>query len=334
LIKLENEKLQVVVVPEVGGTIRSIRHLELDSSVLGETPWDTVDLPELSVAARDEATWLTRYSGGWPLLFPNGGDACEYGGASHGFHGEASISPWRAELSRDGKSVHLRRHFFTVPVEMSRTIEVDDEVVRVTETVRMHGQVPVEVMWGHHPTFGSDLLDGPFEIVGGARTVVADDEFDAAANPLLPGGHGDWPLAKGKSGPFDMSRPTGRLGAMACLQEFVESWVSVRRLDNRVAVALSWEPDVFPLMWLWIEFGGTSEAPWFGRGRLLGLEPNTTWPARGLAASSASGGSLMVIEPGRELTSRICLHVFRPAGTVTGVDHLGRARSGDVPDSS
>ena len=66
----------------------------LGLSVLGTVPWDPIDAPIDSLAARDEAEWLTRYTGGWPLLFPNGGDACTVDGVFHGFHGEASITPW------------------------------------------------------------------------------------------------------------------------------------------------------------------------------------------------------------------------------------------------
>ena len=62
--------------------------------MLGKVPWDPVDAPIASLAARDEPEWLTRYTGGWPLLFPNGGDACTVDGVFHGFHGEASIAPW------------------------------------------------------------------------------------------------------------------------------------------------------------------------------------------------------------------------------------------------
>ena len=90
-ISIASDELRVSVNPNVGGTITEIVHLGTGLSVLGEVPWDPVDAPIGRFAARDEMHWLSRYTGGWPLLFPNGGDACTVDGVFHGFHGEASI---------------------------------------------------------------------------------------------------------------------------------------------------------------------------------------------------------------------------------------------------
>src|SRR5262249_60462072 len=100
--------------------------------------------------------------GGWPILFPNGGDACSFEGMFHGFHGEASVVPW--ETNRDGTALRLRRRFFTVPAEMHRELRVEGDSLTIRETVRLDGDRPIKAMWRHHPTFGSDLLDGPFAI--------------------------------------------------------------------------------------------------------------------------------------------------------------------------
>ncbi len=97
---------------------------------------------------------------------PNGGDACTVDGVFHGFHGEASISPWRCKASAG--SLRLVRRFETVSVEMERMLTVKADKLVVLERFACKGTEPVDVMWGHHPTFGSDLLDGPFEITAGA----------------------------------------------------------------------------------------------------------------------------------------------------------------------
>src|SRR5688572_5209344 len=90
--------LRITVNPRVGGTITSIIHRDSGLSVLGQVPWPVIDAPLDTGAARNEPEWLTRYTGGWPLLFPNGGDACQIDGVFHGFHGEASITPWTASI--------------------------------------------------------------------------------------------------------------------------------------------------------------------------------------------------------------------------------------------
>jgi hypothetical protein len=60
------------------------------------------------------------------------------------------------------------------------------------------------------------------------------------------------------------------------------------------------------------------------------LEPNTTWPATGLADVNQRGGRLMTLRPGAEITGTVRLNVFKPDGAVLGVDAAGYAISKPV----
>ncbi len=323
-IVIESRELRVTINPRVGGTITEIRHLPSNLSVLGETPWDAVNAPIATFAARDEPEWLTRFTGGWPLLFPNGGDACQFGGIFHGFHGEGSISPW--EFTATSKTIRMSRRFFSVPVEMQRELKVSGDMLVIRERLRMDGARPVEVMWGQHTTFGSDLVDGPVEITTNAARASVDSMYDPPANPLAPGGQGDWPMVPGKQGSVDLSKPAAPVAASGYLHDFAgPAWAAIRRLDNRIAAALSWDAATYPCAWLWYELEGTPEPPWHGRGRMIGIEPNTTRSGSGLADAKARGTGLLTLEPGAELSTELRLHVFEPKGAVTGVEADARA---------
>ncbi|MFN4140212.1 hypothetical protein [Aestuariivirga sp.] len=314
MITLESAELAITLDPRVGGTITSIMHRKTGLSILGTVPWDTQEGPFPGTGAQDENAWLPYYTGGWPLLFPNGGDACNFGGVFHGFHGEASITPWRAEL-REGR-VTLTRRFFTVPVTMSRTMSLSGAELVIEEEVEMTGGTPVDVMWGHHATFGSDLLSGPFEITSGAGRVMVDGVYDPAANMLLPGACGELSAMPGKRGAVDISRPKAPLSALLYLDRFDVAWAAIRRLDDAIAVKLEWDSKLFPCAWLWCELQGLVDPPWHGRAMLIGIEPNTTRPAFGLAQATARGGRLLQLEPGSCHRTRLSLFVFRPSGPI------------------
>lgn len=307
---IENPDLSVTLDPEVGGAITTIIHRKSGLSVLGKVPWQAIASPIASHAAREESEWLTRYTGGWALIFPNGGDACLVDATFHGFHGEASVAPWTA--SATSTTIELVRRFVAVPVEMRRELWLEDDRLVIREHLHMLGERPIEVMWGHHPTLGSDLLAGPVEITSSARKVTVDQTYDPAANPLQPGAAGHWPLVQGKDGPVDLSRPCDPMASLAYLHDFGDAWIAVRRLDDAIAVRLSWEARRFPCAWLWCELAGTMEQPWQGKTRLIGIEPNTTWPGIGLAKAKASGGTLLRLHPGDELDATLCFHVFQP----------------------
>lgn len=328
-VVLESASLRVTVRPHVGGTITEIRHKPTGLSVLGTVPWEAVDAPLESGAAPDEPVWLTRYTGGWPLLFPNGGNACSVDGVFHGFHGEASITPWEAEAS--GSSIRLSRRLASVPVRMRREISLDDDLLTIRESAELEGKEAATVMWGHHPTFGSDLLAGEFEIQSGACSVTVDEEYDPPSNPLRPGTIGAWPMVPGKDRTIDLRRPLAGnpeagMAALAYLYDFESPWISIRRLDNAVAATLSWDSSVFPSLWYWIELGGTPDAPWSGRARLIGLEPNTTRLAYGLAEAKRRDAGTLTLQAGSAHSAFIRLHVCEPSGVVHGMDSDGRAR--------
>ena len=327
-VVLESGSMRVTVRPHVGGTITEILHKDTGLSVLGTVPWEPIDAPLESGAAPDEPVWLTRYTGGWPLLFPNGGNACSVDGVFHGFHGEASISPWEAEAS--GSSIRLSRRFASVPVRMRREISVDDDLLTIRESAENEGNESATVMWGHHPTFGSDLLAGEFEIQSGARSVTTDEAYDPPSNPLHPGATGAWPMVPGKDRTIDLSRPLAGgpeagMAALAYLYNFESPWISIRRLDNAVAATLSWDSSIFHCLWYWIELGGTSDAPWSGRARLVGLEPSTTRLAYGLAEAKRRDAGVLTLEAGSVRSAFIRLHVHKPSGVVHGIDADGRA---------
>ena len=204
-------------------------------------------MPYVSASPADELAWLTRYPGGWPLLFPNGGAGCTFEGVQHGFHGEASLAPWEAER-KDG-ALHLVRRFFTVPVTMERAISLDDDVLVVDETVHMEGAQPVRVLWNHHPTFGAELLADDFTIETSAGCGHGRRYLRSASQSAATGRHGGrGPPCPERPGTCDLSRPKAPFASVSYLSDFDRAWVALRRLDGTIGAALSWDASHSSLM--------------------------------------------------------------------------------------
>jgi hypothetical protein len=320
---LENVDLRVVLSPDIGGTVTEIYHKGLRQSVLGRVPWNPVRRPEPDLFATNEDIWLTRYTGGWPLLFPNAGDACHFRGVDHGFHGEASLAQWQVTPLPDG--LRLERFFDALPVRMTRNFTLDGDVLNLTETAEAEGTDAIAVMWGQHVTFGSDLLEGPVIVEAGAVKIAVDDAYDPPENPWLAGASGDWPQVPSRNGRSDASRPEGPMATLAYLTGFNRPFVAIRRLDGAVGAVLSWQGDVYDCVWYWCELGGTPGPPWHSRARLIGLEPCSTPCGHGLAEAARRKARLIRLCPGQPVTASLRLHVFQPAGAVTGTDPCGRA---------
>lgn len=308
-VVLQNGILSAVITPGMGGTMTSLRHLPSGAEVLARPPWQAQDTP-LPQGAADEAEWLSRWSGGWPVLFPNAGDACRDGTVQHGFHGAASVTPW--DVAEDGAGVILRLRLASVPVTMTRHFALHGPQVHLVETVQAEG--PCTVLWGQHVTLGGDLLSAPVRVETGARRLRSCATYDPKANPLIPDAVGAWPHLPGKRGQVDLSAPPDGVALLACLTDFADApWARLMRTDGALAARLDWTADPWPLAWLWVETGGTPEAPWNGQARMIGLEPCSTWPATGLAAARAAGGTVITLTPGEVRHSRITLTIETPA---------------------
>jgi hypothetical protein len=304
-VVLDNGLLRATVAPGLGGTILSLAHLPSGLSALGTVPWRADPEPP-AAPPMTEAAWLRHYTGGWPILFPNGGEACVAGGATHGFHGEGSVSPWRAEA--EPAAVTLTRRFASVPATLTRRIALAADTLSVTTEAR--AGAPCAAIWGEHATFGGDLLAGAFRFETAGAALRADPGYDPPANPLLPGGEGRWPHLPGKDGgTLDLSRPAEGWAALVYLSDFTRPEITLARDDGRLAATLSWQGEVFACLWYWIELAGTPDPPWGGRTRLIGLEPCSTAATDGLARAAARGDRLVRLEPGRAIGAEVRLRL-------------------------
>jgi hypothetical protein len=304
-------ELEVAVSAVFGGGITGVRHVTTGAELLWRTPWAAETPPPPADTPLEVDSWVGHSLGGWQVLLPNGGDACDWQGTRHGFHGEASVVPWSVTRRADA-SVTLTAALATVPLDAKRTITVSGADVVMRERLTNRSGHPADVIWTHHPGFGGDLLAGPVTIETNARTIGLDDRAAVTGVDATPGDRGHWPQV----GAADLRRPAEGNALLGYLSDWDGApWVSVTRDDGSLGVRLAWDGAVFPYCWMWQELGGTTGPPWHGAVRVIGIEPSTSWPGQGLARVARATGTTFRIAGRGSISSSVTLSVFAAAGT-------------------
>lgn len=144
---------------------------------------------------------------------------------------------------------------------------IEDEVVGT-------GDRSATYRLGQHPAFGGDLVRGILDVSIAAERVTVHSV------------HPDHVLTRPRvitSGSTDFSGGFSVRGDFASPRRFLSGHfdrlqtgrATVTNLDNGLGVVLSWDSGALPHAWLWVESGATTQWPWFGQGRVIGIEPCT-----------------------------------------------------------
>jgi hypothetical protein len=256
VVRLGAGELRAVIDPGHGA---EMDELEMTGrQVLSNTPWER----RPAVPADDESDWLGAWQGGWQILFPSAGRAGMADGRWHPFHGASSQASWTVQA---GAPAAATLCWADDGWDLKRRVTLSEYAVRVeteatNNTARARPAVAVE-----HLTFGDDLLAaGPLHLQSGPCQLQALDGDGAPTGKLrrwpIGGDAEDWSLVP-------TSGPASRFGTLVGLDD---TSLGLRLADLQLRVR--WDPSL-PFLWYWLELDATSQAPWSGSTRALGLEP-------------------------------------------------------------
>jgi hypothetical protein len=255
-VVLENSTLRVTVLAAKGTDVVEFNYKPLD---LDFAPISPGGIREPRYESPDPAAaFMECYPGGWQEVLPNGGAPSSHAGASYGQHGEISLAPWDHWIERDdpgGVTIAFEIALRTVPLRLTKRLSLDRTTpeLRFEETLVNESDEPVDVMWGHHIAFGPPFL------TAGTRLETAVD------TPVL-----------GQGSSID----------------YLTGLDTYTIRDDRTALRVSWDARTMPYLWVWQEHGGTRAYPWWGRMRIIGLEPFSSYPTDGLAEAVRNGTAL------------------------------------------
>jgi hypothetical protein len=301
-VVLENERLRATFLVDRGTDLVELndKRRDLDFvwlSPAGPRPPGTGGSPD---AVGD---FLDGYPGGWQEVLPNGGAPARYRGAALAQHGEIARLPWDYAVTADAEdevAVTFTVATPRLPVRLAKTVSLRSGAASLSfvETLVNEAPVPVEVMWGHHITFGRPFLRPGCRIrLPEGVTVIphATAIHPSGARRVAPGGPYRWPVVPAASGgETDLSVAPSPGDPSDIVYLAGASWYEVVDPDRGAGLRVEWDAGVLPYLWLWQEMGATVEYPWWGRARVLGLEPFSSYPTDGLPEAVANGSALPV----------------------------------------
>lgn len=328
---LENAHLRAVVDLDRGADLVGLSHRPTGREVLFQMPRRAArDSRSLPAEYSSTSSFFDAYPGGMQQIFPNGGPSCVSGGSELGFHGEACKVAWEADHREGPDQVEIvcRARLSRVPVSMVTTysLGVDDRSLKIHATLRNESVQTVESMWGFHPAFGAAVTGGTSRLHAAAAEAEVHDEQMSQGQLLTPGERLPWP--QGRDRRLDVLFPPEGPSADLFYLHGNEGWYVLANEDEGLAVTMTWDPQVFPYLWVWQECHDAAGYPWFGQHHIVAVEPWSSMPSSGLHAAQARGTALTL--PGhatRETELRLGVSEIEPDRVPVGVSTTGRIES-------
>jgi len=331
-VVLENARVRMLVAADKGADILELLYKPLDVECLWQSRLGLRSTGHAHPSSPLPAGhFREHFAGGWYVMLPNGPEPCTHRGADYGFHGEATLLPWSVQIERDEPDeirVRFETRLVRLPLRVTRTMTLRDTsgTIAIDERVTNEAAQRIEILWGHHPTFGWPLVDV------GARIYLP--ACIASVSAAAPGGsrlaadqRAAWPWLRGAAGErIDLSVVPDLEAAchdFVRLDDLADGWFAIVNPARRVGFALRWDRARFPTLGYWQIWGGAPDYPWYGQPYLIALEPACDLPS--LAAAHARG-TAVVLDGGMAIETRLEATVFETASDVTHVGPDGVVR--------
>ncbi len=331
-LEIENEWLSATVLLDKGADIYRLVYKPKDMDVMWKAPWGMKEPGRGFDTAVDSLTaWLEAYAGGWQVLFPNGGFANTYKGVELGYHGEASMKAWDCEIlsaSNEAIEVRLFLRLSRSPFSIERWMRLaaGSPILHFRERVTNHAGEAMDFMWSHHPAYGAPFLNEHCLIDTDAHILLADDQYEGAANPLTPGRDYAWPLA----GDFDLSTippPDQPRDLLGYLKGFETGWYSITNRQHGFGLGFTWDNTVFPYAWFWQELNSSPGFPFYKCSYVIAIEPASSIPGHGLTAVMEKTGTQLTLGAGESKEVEFKVVFFESRAGVEHIDEAGNVHT-------
>lgn len=247
LIGLRSDSLEIVVMPEVGAKVYSLKNLRSGREWMWSPPEGAFFEPvpqgtpfeESSLVGADECL---------PTIFE-----CEWRGRSIPSHGEAWAASWELDrLALTQGRIVTRLQLPISPFWVERTVRVDGNKVIFDYALRNTDFAPQEFMWAFHPLM--QIVEGDRLEIPGITHMLTES---AMGVPL--GERGDriaWPspLEGVALDHLDFGRPAAALKLFS--EEKAASSATIRNERTGDALRFDFDPRRVDTLGVWLTRGG------------------------------------------------------------------------------
>ena len=308
-VTLDNDVLQITVLPQLGGRIWSMIHLPTGRELL----WHNPQLPP--ALAPFGTGYETGWAGGWDEIFPSDAPA-EIEGVAYPDHGEIWSLPADLDVIEASPERVVIKLVSEGPVTGARfekwlTLEPSESILRLRYVIHNRADAPLRFLWKPHASLA---LRGPARLDLPARRVIVDREVSIG----FTASEAQWPYATGPNGQVDLRQVPAGDSQLVHFFDAVEldaGWCAVTHTDERIGFALCFDSRILPYVCV---FGAYGEAQ--GVNTII-TEPCTAYPYRlDQAIAQTTVGNLA---PGGTLDTEILAIVYTGLDQVSHVTPAG-----------
>lgn len=311
-LRLENEYVALEILPELGAKIYRIIDKARDYNVL----WHAQRIAPHT--APFGANFDDHWAGGWDEAFPGGVASVNPHGDAIPYMGElwTQRAQWHVEECTAQRVVLV--FSILTPITPARwqrrlILEAGTSAFTVGYRIENIGCRPFDFNWGLHPVQAispAHRFDVPARL----------GEVDEDGGGVL-GRTGDryrWPML----GERDIRRPLEPESldlTLHYLTELDDGWVACTDTVARRGFGLTFDRTVFPVVWLWVSYGG-----WRGNYHAI-VEPWTGYPSS--LPDAVEAGRARRLAPGEALQTSLSAVVFGGVESVSQLNADGSVTS-------
>ncbi|MEI6381839.1 MAG: aldose 1-epimerase [Cyanobacteriota bacterium ELA615] len=294
---LQNDLLRVGVLVSKGGDIFEFTYKPRDLDFMWQSPI-SMRQPYIATSALPEGNFHDYYYGGWQEVLPSAGWSNDpYKGSSQGLHGEVSLLPFDVQVIEDSPeqvSIAIEARLYRSPLILTRTMTIKRDISALFIHERLINESPFDfaIMWGHHPALGQPFLDDTCFV-----------QTPATKFEVMNFHHnGLWETNKEFDYPLGINRRTNELEDISkirgfdsqsvdvvFLKELTDGWFGVTNQSKEIGFGMAWDKELFKYLWMWQNYGGNDDYPWYGRAYTCALEPFTSFPPAGINTAIKNG---------------------------------------------